>query len=42
MVAVTAIRFISYMGNLDFVNIAQCELGVTGKRENELKFVNLA
>ena len=42
MVAVIAIRFISCMGNLDFVRTAQCELRVTGKRENEPKCVNLS
>lgn len=31
MVAVIAIRFISYVGNLDFVSTAQSELRVRGK-----------
>ena len=30
------------MGSLDCVSTAQCELRVTGKRENELKRVNLS
>ena len=41
MVAVIALRFISYVGNLDFVSTAQSELRVTGKRENGLKWVSL-